>query len=109
METRGDHDMAYVIVLFNLKSTTDVGAYESWARDTDLPTVNALLSVNNFMVLKGIGTFSGEPSPFQYVEIIDVADMDQLTSDVSTEVMQKISTQFQEFADNPTFILTETL
>lgn len=109
METRGDHDMAYVIVLFNLKSTTNVGVYESWARDTDLPTVNALSSVNKFTVLKGVGTFSGEPSPFQYIEIIDVADMEQLTNDVSTEVMQKISTQFQEFADNPTFIVTKTL
>ena len=109
METRGDHDMAYVVVLFNLKSTTNVSEYESWARATDLPTVNALSSVNKFTVLKGTGTFSGEPSPFQYIEIIDVADMDQLTNDVSTEVMQKISAQFQEFADNPTFIVTETL
>jgi len=54
--------MAYVIVLFNLKSTTDVGEYESWARVTDLPTVNALSSVNKFTVLKGMDTFSGAHS-----------------------------------------------
>jgi hypothetical protein len=101
--------MAHVIVLFNLRTSTDVAAYESWARTTDLPTVNSLPSVNKFTVLKAQGTFSGEPSPYQYVEIIDVADMDQLTKDVSTDVMQEIANQFQEFADNPTFIVSENL
>lgn len=101
--------MAFVVVLFNLKATTDVTAYEQWARSTDLPTVNSLPSVNKFSVLKAQGTFSGEPSPYQYVEIIDVSDMEQLTKDVGTTVMQEISKQFQEFADNPTFIVTESL
>jgi hypothetical protein len=101
--------MAIVVVLFNLNTTTDVSAYEEWARSTDLPTVNALPSVNKFTVLKAQGTFSGEASPYQYIEIIDVADMDQLTTDVSTSVMQEISKQFQEFADNPTFIVSESL
>ena len=101
--------MAHVIVLFNLRNSTDVAAYESWARTTDLPTVNSLPSVNKFTVLKVRGTFSGEPSPYQYVEIIDVADMDQLTKDVSTDVMKEIANQFQEFADNPTFIVSENL
>jgi hypothetical protein len=71
--------------------------------------VNSLPSVNKFTVLKAQGTFSGEPSPYQYVEIIDVSDMDQLTKDVGTTVMQEIANQFQEFADNPTFIVTESL
>jgi hypothetical protein len=101
--------MAFVVVLFNLKATTDVAAYEQWAKNTDLPTVNSLPSVNKFTVLKAQGTFSGEPSPYQYVEIIDVSDMDQLTKDVGTTVMQEIANQFQEFADNPTFIVTESL
>ena len=101
--------MAFVVVLFNLKAKTDVAAYEQWAKSTDLPTVNSLPSVNKFTVLKAQGTFSGEPSPYQYVEIIDVSDMDQLTKDVGTTVMQEISNQFQEFADNPTFIVTESL
>ena len=101
--------MAYVVVLFNLRTSTDVVAYESWARTTDLPTVNSLPSVNKFTVLKAQGTFSGESSPYQYIEVIDVADMDQLTKDVSTDLMQEISNQFQEFADNPTFIVSENL
>jgi hypothetical protein len=101
--------MAFVVVLFNLNTATDIAAYEEWARSTDLPTVNALPSVNKFTVLKAQGTFSGEASPYQYIEIIDVADMDQLTTDVSTSVMQEISKQFQEFADNPTFIVSESL
>ncbi|MEY3307659.1 MAG: hypothetical protein RLZZ413_1697 [Pseudomonadota bacterium] len=44
--------------------------------------------------------------PFQYVEVLDVADMDQLGRDISSPVMQAISAQFQTFADNPLFLTT---
>jgi hypothetical protein len=35
--------------------------------------------------------------------------MDGLIADISTEAMGAIAAQFQAFADNPTFILTERL
>lgn len=99
-----------IVVLFNLKPGVDVAAYEAWARNTDLPTVNALGSVNQFSVLRTTGLLGSEaPAPYQYVELLDVGDMEALGADIGTETMQRVAAEFGEFADNPMFMLTEAL
>lgn len=101
--------MAYVVVLFNLKPGTDRAAYEEWARSTDIPTVNSLPSVSSFRVLRASGTLGGGASPYEYVEIIDVNDMERLGADIAVDPMPAIAAMFQSFADNPVFILTEEI
>lgn len=99
-----------IVVLFNLKPGVDPAAYEAWARGTDIPGVNALASVDRFTVHKATGLFETDaPSPYQYVEIIDLPAMDAFVADVSNPEFQKVSAAFGEFADNPQFILTEDL
>ena len=101
--------MTTVIVLFNLKDDAQREAYERWARDVDLPTAGALPSVDKFEVLKASGLLTGGPSPYQYVEILRINSMEQLGQDIGTPAMQAVAAQFQSFADNPMFILTESL
>ncbi|MGQ5701920.1 REDY-like protein HapK [Sandaracinobacteroides sp. A072] len=99
-----------IIVLFNLKEGVDPAAYEAWARDADIPGVNALGSVRRFSVHKATGLFGSDaPSPYDYVEVIDIESMDGFVADISTEIFQKMAAPFQQFADNPQFILTEDL
>jgi len=99
-----------IVVLFNLQTNGDVAAYESWARGTDIPTVRGLKSTSGFDVLRCTGMLGSEDAPpYQYIEIIDVADMDLFGEEVATEAMQKVASEFQAFADNPQFILTEAL
>ncbi len=102
--------MTTLVVLFNLKDRTQVEAYEKWAKETDIPTAGNLPSVDKFEVLKSQGLLmaEGEP-PYQYIEILRINDMEQLGKDVQTEAMQKVASEFQGFADNPTFIITENL
>ncbi|WP_199554233.1 REDY-like protein HapK [Sandaracinobacteroides hominis] len=98
-----------LIALFNLKPGVSVADYEKWAREVDLPTVNGLGSVSAFEVFRATGVLGSDaPSPYAYVEIIDVADMDQFGADVAGEAMQKIAAQFQGMAD-VTFLTTEKL
>ena len=101
--------MAHVVVLFNLKPDADREAYEEWARSRDLPTVNGLPSVNSFRVFAASGLLGGGESPYSYVEVIDVADMEGLFADIGTDAMQAIAGEFGEFADNPTFIVVDEL
>ncbi|MCU0758406.1 MAG: hypothetical protein MUF07_04280 [Steroidobacteraceae bacterium] len=101
--------MAMIVVLFNLKPGVSVADYEKFARETDLPIVNRLPSVNKFEVLKATGLLSGAPSPYQYIELLDIKDLGQLGKDVATEQMQKVAATFRSLADNPQFIVTETL
>jgi hypothetical protein len=101
--------MAKIVVLFNLKPGVAVADYEKFARETDLPIVNALPSINRFEALKTTGTLGGAASPYQYIEIIDVKDMAQFGKDVSTEQMKQVAAAFRALADNPQFILAENL
>jgi len=98
-----------IVVLFNLKPGVSVEDYERFARETDLPIVNALPSVKSFEVLKANGLLGGGSSPYSYVEIIDLNSLEQLGSDVSSEKMQQVAATFRSFADEPQFILTEHL
>lgn len=102
--------MSTLIVLFNLKSSADQQAYEAWAKTTDIPTAGGLKSVDEFKVFKTAGVLMSEQAPpYQYVEIIQVNDMNQFGQDVATETMQKVAAEFQTFADQPIFMLTNEI
>jgi len=99
-----------IVVFFNLKEGADRAAYEAWAKDSDIPGVNALNSVDRFTVHRATGLFGSDaPSPYEYVEIIDIKSLDGFVGDISTEAFQAVADPFQDFADNPQFILTEDL
>lgn len=96
-----------LIALFNLKPGVDRAAYETWARETDLPTVNALSSIDRFEVFRTTGVLGSEAAPpYAYVEILDVADMERFGADCATAAMIAIAAAFQGMAD-VTFLTTE--
>lgn len=97
--------MTRIIVLLNLKPGKDRTAYEAWARDTDLPTVNGLESVDRFELFESTGVLGGGTPPYDYIEIIDVADMELFGRETATDAMSAIAAQFNEWAD-PVFIVT---
>jgi len=101
--------MSKIIVLFNLKPGVSVADYEAFARDTDLPIVRKLPSVNRFDILKAEGLLGGGKAPYQYIEILDIKSIEQLGQDISTETMKKVAASFQGFTDNPQFIVTTDL
>ncbi|MFB2552323.1 hypothetical protein [Ensifer soli] len=99
-----------IIVLFNLRHDVSVADYEAWAVKTDIPIVNALGSIKSFTVLKATGVLGSDAAPpYQYVEIVDVADETQFGTDCATETMKKVAAEFQALADNPVFIATTEL
>lgn len=102
--------MARIVVFFNLKPDVDPATYEAWAKDTDVPMVSALSSVTGFSVHRATGLLgSDSPSPYAYIEVLDIRSMDGLITDISTEAMQQVAAEFQTFADNPQFIVTDDL
>lgn len=99
-----------ILVLFNLKPGVDAGAYEQWARTTDIPGVRALPSVTDFRVHRVTGLLGSDaPAPYAYAETIDIAGLDPFLADVGSEAVQKVAAEFQAFADSPIFLLTEDL
>lgn len=99
-----------LVVLFNLKKDVKAKVYQTWAKTTDLPTVNKLKSVSHFEVLKCTGILgTDQPSPYQYVEIIELSDQELFFKEVATDTMKQVADEFQTFADNPIFIVTESV
>jgi hypothetical protein len=96
-----------LIVLFRLKAGADVSAYENWARSTDLPIVRKLPSVEGFDLYR-TASLLGSPDrpPYDYVEMIGIRDMGAFGADVATDTMRRVAGEFQAFADNPVFMLT---
>ena len=102
--------MQTVVVLFNLKPGVVRAEYEAWARSSDLPVVNGLASVDRFEVLKASCLLVGEAAaPYAYAQLIRVPDTDAFSTDLSDPAGQAGAAQFQQYADNPLFILTHPL
>lgn len=100
--------MTALIVLFNLEDNAAAEQYEEWARTTDVPTVEGLDSVDAFRVFRANGLLmSDAASPYEYVEIIEINDLEQFGDEMGSNTVQETAAEFQEFADDPTFILTE--
>lgn len=99
-----------IVCLFDLKPGIDPATYEAWARQGDIPAVNALGSVTSFTIHRATGVFGSDAaSPYQYVEVIDVSGIDAFVADVTTPEFQALAAPFRDFADAPIFILTENL
>lgn len=99
-----------IVALFNLKPGTSAEDYEAWARETDLPTVNGLKSVDSFEVFRATGLLGSDARPpYAYVEIIDVNDMGEFGDEVGSEAMQKVAAAFQGMVDDLVFITTDRL
>ena len=102
--------MSRIVVLFNLKDGVSAADYEAWARSTDIPTVNELSSVDAFTVHRSAGLLIGDGAPpYEYVELIDVNDMETFGDEVGSETMQRVAGEFPAFADDPISILTADL
>jgi hypothetical protein len=98
-----------IFVLFNLKPDVDKAAYLNWARTTDLPIVRGLASIEAFEVFEISGQLGSDgPSPYQYIEVVDVKDMEQFSKDIAEELMQRVAAEFQSFAA-PTFLLSRSV
>lgn len=100
-----------IIVLFNLKPDVTPADYEEWARTRDIPGVRSLPSIDDFTVLRTTGLLGSEgKAPYDYVEIIEVADMDGFWTDIATEGSQAVATEFRQWlGSEPVFMLTEEL
>ena len=102
--------MSTIVVLFNLKTGTTVSDYEAWVKSKDMPVVKSLGSVKNFRVLKMKNLLGTEnASPYQYCELIEVPDMDAFFADLGNEAVRAGAKVFNEFADNPLFIVSNDI
>ena len=102
--------MPALVVLFDLQDEAARQAYEKWAQTTDVPTVKGLGSINDFKVYR-LDSIMGSTAntPYQYCEVIDINDMEALGADLATDTMKRVAQEFQSFALNPIFMISEQI
>ena len=102
--------MSALVVLFNLKDQAAKDAYEKWAQTTDVPTVKGLNSIDDFRVYRMNAVMGSEDAPpYQYCEVIDINNMEGLGPELETETMKRVAGEFQAFADNPIFMVSDQI
>jgi len=98
-----------ILALFNLRPGVEAAEYEHWAKTVDLPTVNALPSIDTFEVFRITGKLgSADPAPYAYGEMIVINDMEVFAVDIATEKMQAVAAEFGRLAET-VFLTTEPL
>lgn len=97
-----------LLALFNLRPGVAVETYERWAREKDIPTVQALPSVANFEVRRVTEALGGGAAPYTYVETIDVSDMVAFGREIAEPRMQAIAEEFQAMVE-VSFLVTQPL
>ena len=100
--------MPRLFVGLTLKPGVDRDAYERWALDRDAPVVRALEAVEAFTVHRITGALAGEP-PFDYLEIVEVSDMNAFGSEITTEPMNTVAGELSGYAENVMFMVSEPL
>ena len=99
-----------IIALFNLKAGITIESYEKWARETDIPGVRALKSVSGYHVQRATGILGSDaPSPYAYIEIIEISDMALFGAEAAGPTVQALAADMRNYADDPIFITSEDL
>jgi hypothetical protein len=91
--------------------------YETWLREIDYPVATSLPSTRDMKVFRidAVGklpsalTAPKEDAPCQYVEVIEVTNLDQLAVDVRTPAMREIFRGFQGFVETSLFAAVERI
>ena len=100
-----------IIVLFNLKPGVAAEDYEAWARSRDIPGIRSMPSIDACTVHRTTSLLGSDGTPpFDYVEIIDVADMEGFQKDFASDTATEIGREFRDWLDGePLFMMTEEL
>ena len=68
-----------------------------------------LIQLKYGLLKMGMVLGSDKPSPYQYCELIEIPNLEVFFADLSKEEIQAGAKQFNEFAENPLFIISEDL
>jgi REDY-like protein HapK len=68
--------MPVVFFLNRLRPEASSADYERWVREVDYPTARALPPIMSYVVAKMTATLDGQPAPYDYIERVEITDID---------------------------------
>ena len=75
--------MPIVFWFSRLKPGIMPGAYERWVRDVDYHEARQIPSIRSYHVFRVNGPYVGETTPCDYVEVVDITNIDDYRRDIA--------------------------
>lgn len=91
--------MPVVFFLARLKPGVDPAAYERWVREVDYPTARQLPSIVSYTNHRLVGPFRKADVHYDYLEVIQVTDVDAYRRDLTRHELQALRQRLAEFID----------
>ena len=88
--------MTKVFFLNKLKKDVNSSDYEKWVKERDYPVARNAKSIKAYDVYKINGAFWGDQT-YDYIEVIDVTDVESYAKDGKTPEVKKLLEEWQEY------------
>ena len=86
--------MPVVFFLNKLRPGVRRDDYERWVREVDYPTARALTTIRSYVVARTEETLEAEPSPYDYVERVEITNIDDYRRQLTDPSMADFSRQW---------------
>lgn len=74
-----------VFFLNRLREGAAAADYERWIREVDYPFARSLKSIRSYVVTRLHGTLDGGPSPYGYLEVVEITDIAAYRAEFGSE------------------------
>jgi hypothetical protein len=107
-EERG-RAMPVVFFLNKLRPGVTGEAYERWVREVDYPTARSLDTINSYVVARMEATLDGAPAPYDYVERVEITDVDDYRKELADPKMGDFGQQWSGFVGESIAVFGEEI
>ena len=89
--------MPVVFFLNRLRPGVNGADYERWVREVDYTTARSLETIKSYVVARTSTTLDGQPSPYDYVERVEITNIDDYRHQLNDPSMADFSKQWSSF------------
>ena len=89
--------MPVVFFLNRLRPGVKGEDYERWVREVDYPTARSLDTIKSYVVARTASTLDGAAAPYDYVERVEITDIDDYRNELADPKMGDFGQQWSGF------------
>jgi hypothetical protein len=101
--------MAVVFFLNKLRPGVKGEDYERWVRDVDYPTARSLDTITSYVVAKMAATLDGNPAPYDYIERVEITDIDDYRKELADPKLGDFAQQWSAFVGESTAVFGDEI
>jgi hypothetical protein len=93
--------MQVVFWFSRLRPGVEAADYERWVREVDYRAAKDIPSIRSYRVHRVSGPCLGETTPYDYVEVVEITDIDAYRRDIEQHpAAQKIAAEIGDYVES---------